>query len=327
MSMEGTVKPSLEEMDFESVENVSRSIAREVGKVLVGKKDLIHKTLVALFSNGHVLLEGVPGLAKTYFAKAFASSIGCTFKRIQFLPDLLPSDIVGINVFNPKHAVFNFKPGPVFANIVLADEINRASPKTQSALLEAMEERQVTVEGKLYPLSRPFVVFGTQNPIEIEGTYPLPEAQIDRFFFKIHLGYPSHKEEEEILRRKHSGVAVSDVKTVVSPEEVVKVQDFIQENVHVDNSIIDYITRIVETTRLDNRVRLGCSPRASITLLYASKTNAVLAGRDFVIPEDVQSVAFEALNHRIIMNPESDIEGVSVRNVIESIMEGCWVPR
>jgi MoxR-like ATPase len=316
-----------EKMDIKSVENVARSIATEIGKVLVGKKDLVHKTLVAFFSNGHVLIEGVPGLAKTYFAKAFAASIGGVFKRIQFLPDLLPSDVVGINVFNPQQGDFRFKQGPIFANIILGDEINRATPKTQSALLEAMEETQVTVEGTTYRLQMPFMVIATQNPIELEGTFPLPEAQIDRFFYKISIDYPDLKEEEEILRRKHTGVDVSAIKTVARPEDIVRVQGFIEKEIHVDPSIMGYISQLVSTSRTDSRVKLGASPRGSITVLRASKTTAILKGRDYVIPEDVQEVFYDSLNHRLIIKPECELDNITPKMVIQDIMKNTPVPK
>ena len=316
-----------EEMNIEYVEDVARDIATEVGKVLVGKKELVHKTLVAFLSNGHILLEGVPGLAKTFFAKAFAASIGGAFKRIQFLPDLLPSDVVGINAYHPGSGEFKFKAGPIFANIILADEINRATPKTQSALLEAMEEMQVTVEGTTYPLQRPFMVLATQNPIELEGTFPLPEAQIDRFFYKIAIDYPDAKEEEEIIKRKHDGIDLGLIMKVADPADIYKIQNFIEKEVHLDASLMEYISRLVTQTRTDPRVLLGVSPRGSITMLRASKTTAVLKGRDYVLPEDIQEVLYDSLNHRMLIKPDSELDGVTTKTVIFDILRNSWVPK
>ena len=325
--MEDMKEMRKEDVSIEWIEDVARDIAMEVGKVLVGKKELVHKTLVALFSGGHALVEGVPGLAKTYFAKAFAASIGGTFKRIQFLPDLLPSDVIGINMYNPKDGEFRFRQGPIFANIILGDEINRATPKTQSALLEAMEEMQVTVEGTTYPLPGPFMVLATQNPIELEGTFPLPEAQIDRFFYKISIDYPDPQEEEEILQRKHSGVELSIVKTVAKPEEILLIQDYIEKMVHVNPSLMEYISRLVSQTRTDPRVLLGASPRGSITILRASKTTAVLKGRDYVLPEDVQEVLLDSLNHRMHVKPDCQLDGITPKTVILDILRSSWVPK
>jgi MoxR-like ATPase len=316
-----------EKTDIEWVEGVARNIALEVGKVLVGKKELVHKTLVSFFSGGHALIEGVPGLAKTYFAKAFAASIGGSFKRLQFLPDLLPSDVVGINLYNPKEGDFRFRQGPIFANIILADEINRATPKTQSALLEAMEEIQVTVEGTTYPLPMPFMVLATQNPIELEGTFPLPEAQIDRFFYKISIDYPNQKEEEEILNRKNGGVEISSIQKVARPEDIMRIRQYIDRVVHVNPSLMEYISRLVAQTRRDPRVLLGASPRGSITILRASKTTAVLKGRDYVLPEDVQEVIVDSLNHRIRIKPDCELDGVTAKSVILEILKNSWVPK
>lgn len=316
-----------EEMNIKIVKALTDAIFNEVSKILVGKEDLIRKTLIGLYTNNHILLEGLPGIAKTYFARSFAGAVGCSFKRIQFMPDLLPSDIVGVSVFNPKDGTFSFKPGPIFANIILADEINRAAPKTQSAMLEAMQEHQVTVEGQTYVLPSPFMVIATQNPIELEGTYPLPEAQVDRFFFKINLGYPSPQEEKEILRRKHYNINFDVVKSVANPDLLIKVQKFIKNEVHVEDAIMEYIRNLTNLTRGDTRLTLGSSPRGSISLLEGAKANSVLEGRDYVIPEDVRDVIIESLNHRLILKPEVEIEGLNPRVIINEIVAKTRVPR
>lgn len=316
-----------QKIDIKIVKALTDAIFKEVSKIIVGKQYLIRKALIALYTNNNILLEGLPGIAKTYFAKSFASAVGCTFKRIQFMPDLLPSDILGVNVFNPKEGTFSFRHGPIFANIVLADEINRAAPKTQSAMLEAMQEHQITIEGQTYPLPSPFMVLATQNPIELEGTYPLPEAQVDRFFFKINLGYPSPDEEKEILRRKHYNVDFDVVKKVANPELIMSVQKFIKEGVFVDDAIMEYIRNLVSNTRGDTRLTLGSSPRGGISLLEASKANAVLDGRDYVLPEDVREIIFDGLNHRLILKPEVEIEGLNARIIINEIVAKTQVPR
>jgi MoxR-like ATPase len=307
-----------------AVRKIASEIMSEVNKFIVGKSDILEYIFIALMCDGHVLLEGVPGVAKTYMAKTFAQTLGCTFKRIQFTPDLLPSDILGTYVFDQKSSEFSFREGPVFANIVLADEINRAPPKTQSALLEAMQEKQVTIEGVRHPLPKPFMVLATQNPIEQEGTYPLPEAQIDRFLFKLNVDYPTEEEEVEMLKRR---MATSDdnIKALASPNVLVKMQKVVS-NVYVAPEIMEYIRDIVIRTRRNPQVLLGGSPRASIVLMEGAKARAALNGREYVIPDDVKAIAQQSLNHRLILRPEAELEGVSVNRIIASIISEIQVP-
>ncbi|GBC75027.1 hypothetical protein HRbin06_00337 [archaeon HR06] len=281
---------------------IQDKVTKEVTKIIVGKEKVINFLIVALLAGGNIILEGVPGVAKTLIAKAFAKSLGLSFKRIQFTPDMLPSDITGTFVFNPKERNFEFREGPIFANVILADEINRAPPKTQSALLEAMQEKQVTVEGITKILEEPFLVIATQNPVELEGTFPLPEAESDRFMFRVIVREPTYDEEVEVLRRAMLGV--QEVNTVVSKEEVLKAKEMVSKDIYVAEDILNYIVKILEATRKDNRVLLGGSPRASVHLLQASKALAALRGRDYVIPDDVKELIFPILNHRIILNPE-----------------------
>ncbi|MCS7116970.1 MAG: MoxR family ATPase [Nitrososphaerota archaeon] len=286
---------------------IYESMLREVTKVVVGKTDIIKMLTVALFSEGHVLLEGVPGVAKTLLAKAFAKSLGLSFRRIQFTPDMLPSDIVGTFVFNQKIQDFVFREGPIFANVILADEINRTAPKTQSALLEVMQERQVTVEGFTKKVNSPFIVIATQNPVEHEGTYPLPEAQLDRFMFRLIIDYPTHEESVKILELASLNVDLNSISSVITADDVLNAQSVVK-SVYVDSDIMHYITAIIEYTRNHKEVMLGGSPRASIHLLNASKALAAIYGRDYVIPDDVKESAFHVLNHRILLKPEFLIE-------------------
>ncbi|MFB0543194.1 MAG: AAA family ATPase [Candidatus Bathyarchaeia archaeon] len=296
----------------------------EVQKVIVGKRDVLENILIALLSDGHVILEGVPGIAKTMMAKNVARTLGCEFRRIQFTPDLLPADIVGTYVYEPNKGSFYLRKGPIFANIVLADEINRAPPKTQSALLECMQEKQVTIEGNTLLLPGPFMVLATQNPIELAGTYPLPEAQIDRFIFRLILGYPTEEEEVTILNRMDrydEPVAdeVTDQETIVSMQRAIS-------KVHVDQNIIHYIKDLIFQTREDNRILLGGSPRASVVLLRASKARAAIQGRDFVLPDDVKALVDPVLNHRLILRPEVELAGTDVHKVIVDILSEVKVP-
>lgn len=307
-----------------AVRKIASEIMNEVNKVIVGKNQLLEDIFIALMAEGHILLEGVPGVAKTYMAKTFAQTLGCTFKRIQFTPDLLPSDILGTYVFDQKTSEFSFREGPVFANIVLADEINRAPPKTQSALLEAMQERQVTVEGVTHILPKPFMVLATQNPIEQEGTYPLPEAQVDRFLFKLNVDYPTDDEEVEILKRK-TGANSENVKTSASPKILEKMQKIVH-GVYISPEIMEYIRDIVIRSRRNPQVLLGGSPRASIVLMDGAKARAALNGRDYVIPDDIKSVVQQGLNHRMILRPEAELEGVSVNRIIASIVGELKIP-
>lgn len=304
-------------------ENYNQALA-EVKKLVVGKEDAIQNILIAVFSEGHVLLEGVPGIAKTRIANAIAQTLNCGFKRIQFTPDLLPSDIIGTMVYDSNLNKFILKKGPVFTNVILADEINRAPPKTQSALLEAMQEKQVTIDGVTYPLPYPFIVLATQNPVEMEGTYQLPEAQVDRFLFKLVLGYPSKEEEKSIVQMKMKDDAV--VGKVLDPEEIKGINSEIQ-NVFMDQSIVDYVVEIVNVTRNRNDVQLGASPRASISFMRGAKAKALLEKRDYVIPDDVKSMAFHVLRHRIILNPEAELAGVKIDDVITDILNNVKVPK
>jgi len=312
------------EISIRDVRSIVQKVLSEVGKVIVGKLDVLQNIFIALLADGHVLLEGVPGVAKTAMAKAFSDALGCEFKRIQFTPDLLPADIVGTNVYDQKSGRFYLRKGPIFANIVLADEINRAPPKTQSALLECMQERQVTIEGETYYLPKPFMVLATQNPIELEGTYPLPEAQVDRFFFKLIVEYPNPEEELEILKRKNEPEEIS-VERITSPQIVVAMQEAVKK-VYVDEALFNYIKEIVLKTRNHPQILLGASTRASIVLLSAAKARAAILGRDFVIPDDIKSLVFPVLNHRIILKPEAELEGISPERIVNEIIEEVEVP-
>lgn len=305
------------------------AVRQEIKKILVGQDQLIDLMLVSLFTQGHILLEGVPGLAKTMGAKLFAQTLSIKYSRVQFTPDLMPSDVVGTSVFNMKDSEFRFNAGPVFANIVLIDEINRAPAKTQSALFEVMEERQITVDGNTYQMEFPFMIIATQNPIEQEGTYKLPEAQLDRFLFKIKLDYPGLNDEKNILRRFRSDFSLELMKTV---KAVLKKKDIQEagsliEQVHIKDEILDYIAEIVHDTRNNGDLFLGASPRASLALMRASKAVAAINARDFVIPDDVKFVAKAVLNHRIILNPDRELEGVEPEDVIDEIIKKVEVPR
>jgi len=315
-------------MKIEEVHERSDLILAEVGKAIVGKKNVLKMILTTILADGHILLEDLPGLAKTLMAKSFASALGLQFKRVQFTSDLLPSDILGVSVFNQKTLEFEFRKGPIFTNILLADEINRSPPKTQSALLEAMQERQVTVEGNTYELPRPFVVIATQNPIEQEGTYPLPEAQLDRFLVRLRVGYPTKEEEKEILKRRMERKKEDvDIKPVVTPEEVIEMQRAI-EDVYVSEPILEYIVNIVEMTRRDKRsIEIGASPRGSLALMKLSRAYAAIEGRDYVIPDDVKAVAVPALSHRLILKRELWYTKVSQESVIEKLLEKVPVPK
>ena len=296
-------------------------------KVIVGKDPVLEKVMLALLANAHILFEDYPGLAKTLLARSFAMSIGCDFSRIQFTPDLLPADITGTYVYNVKSADFELRKGPVFTNILLADEINRAPPKTQAALLEAMQERQTTLDGRTHSLQNPFVVMATQNPIEYEGVYPLPEAQLDRFLVRLQLGYPSQTEEVEIMRRRlargHEEVVldpVADSNAILDLQKTV-------EGIHVDDDVLGYIADIVQATRTHRQIEVGASPRGSLAILKLSRARAVFLGRDYVIPDDVKEVSAPALVHRLIMKAESWVKGTSPNQVLEDIRKTIPVPK
>jgi MoxR-like ATPase len=301
------------------------SLIQNVENVIVGKRRVIEYISAALISGGHVLLEDVPGVGKTVMVQAFSKSMGCSFKRIQFTPDLLPSDITGVSVFNQKTGDFEFKVGPIMNQIVLADEINRTSPKTQSSLLEVLEEKQVTVDGNTYKVKEPFMVLATQNPIEYEGTFPLPEAQLDRFMMKISIGYPDLEEEKKILRRFKVENPIDNLKAVISGDEILEIQRIVRE-VYVDESIDDYIVNIVRATRENKNVQLGASPRGSLSLFRAAQAWAVIHGREYVIPDDVKQFVKPVLSHRIIIKPEGKLMGIEPYDVLENILEQVRVP-
>lgn len=300
-------------------------VIKNVNQVIVGKKDVIELTLVAMLAGGHVLLEDVPGVGKTKLVRSLAQSLGCSFKRIQFTPDMLPSDVSGVSIYNPKEMNFEFREGPIFGNVILADEINRTSPKTQSALLEALEEGNVTIDGTTRGLPRPFLVMATQNPIEYEGTFPLPEAQLDRFLLKLKMGYPSLEEEVEIINRLQRDDPIDFISFVLSAEEVLQYQQEVR-SVHVDSSLKNYIVQLNHATRKSPHVYLGVSPRGSVALLHASQALAFIRGRDYVIPDDVKYVAPYVLEHRIILKPEARIQGTTIGSVMQSILAQIPVP-
>jgi MoxR-like ATPase len=304
---------------------VAKKIVGNVEQVIVGKRQQIILSLVAWFSEGHILLEDVPGVAKTMLARALAASVGAAFKRIQCTPDLLPTDVTGVSVFNQKTTEFEFRPGPIFAQIVLADEINRATPRTQAALLEAMAESRVTVDGQTHPLEPPFLVIGTQNPIDHEGTFPLPEAQLDRFFMRFSLGYPTLDEELKMLDMLQHAHPLEQLKPVISAAEIVACQKSIRE-VHVDEKVRRYIMQIVHATREHDDTALGGSPRASLALFRGSQAMAAMLGRGFVQPDDVKRVATAILVHRIILRPESRLRKVTAATVIDEVLRMVPVP-
>jgi MoxR-like ATPase len=296
-----------------------------VEQVLIGKHAEAELTIVGVAAAGHLLIEDVPGVGKTMLAKSLARATGCTFKRIQFTPDLLPSDVTGVSIYNQRTSEFEFRPGPIVAHIVLADEINRATPKTQSALLEAMEEQQVTVEGITRPLPAPFMVLATQNPIEYEGTFPLPEAQLDRFLLRIHLGYPEPTQEATVLQRQMLRHPLEDLQAVTSARELEQVQQSVRA-IHVDPQIQRYIVHIVGLTRDHPDVYLGASPRGSLAVMRASQARAMLLGRDYVIPDDVKALAPAALAHRLIMSPEARMRNATATGVVEQVLREVPVP-
>ncbi len=326
---EGQERWQQSRLDLSPVTNVVEKVKEQISKVIVGQDEFIELLLTALFTGGHVLVEGVPGIAKTLMAKLMAKTLDTEFSRIQFTPDLMPSDVIGTTVFNLKTSEFTFKKGPIFANVVLVDEINRAPAKTQAAMFEVMEERQVTADGTTYLFDFPFFVVATQNPIEQEGTYKLPEAQLDRFIFKIHVDYPDLDDEKAILKRFANDFdmkSVEDVSAVFTTKDVKVCRELI-EKVHIKDELLDYIAGIVHETRNNPDLFLGASPRASLALMKTSKALAAMNGRDFVTPDDIQYVSYPVLNHRVILTPEREMEGVDTRSVILDIMKSVEVPR
>jgi MoxR-like ATPase len=316
-------------VDLTALKEQVGKIKEEIGKVIVGQETMIDLLITAILADGHVLIEGVPGVAKTLTAKLLSKIISADFSRIQFTPDLMPSDVLGTTIYNMKTSEFEFRPGPVFSNIILIDEINRAPAKTQAALFEVMEERQVTVDGETHKMKNPYLVLATQNPIEHEGTYRLPEAQLDRFIFKVLANYPSLDEEVAILQRHHhrKGIqAVAEVSPILSAQQIIHFRHHAQQ-VHVEDNLVKYIAQIVQETRNNAMLFLGASPRASIAILVSAKAYAMLQGRDFVNPEDIKFVALPVLRHRIILSPEKEMEGVSPDEVVKQIIDKIEVPR
>jgi len=317
-------------IDFRQLQESLQRVKAEISKVIVGQEAMIEHLLVALLSNGHVLIEGVPGVAKTITAKLLAKTVDVGFSRIQFTPDLMPADILGTSVFNVKTSEFEFKKGPIFSNFILIDEINRSPAKTQAALFEVMEERQVTMDGIRYKMEEPFLVIATQNPIEHEGTYRLPEAQLDRFLFKINVDYPSLEEEVQVIKNQHQLKNVEDktslVQPVLSASELKHYQTLIR-NVIVEDDLLQYIAKIVISTRENPFLFLGASPRASLALLTSSKGFAAINGRDFVTPEDIKTAAVAVLRHRVIITPEREMEGMKIEEIVKQILNSIEIPR
>ena len=310
----------------EAAETCQQVVSR-VKKVIVGKDSVLEKVMLAVLANSHILFEDYPGLAKTLMARSFAMSMGCDFSRIQFTPDLLPADITGTYVYNVKTSEFDLRRGPVFTNILLADEINRAPPKTQAALLEAMQERQTTLDGKTHPLTDPFIVIATQNPIEYEGVYPLPEAQLDRFLVRLQLGYPNRADEVEILRRRmQRGKEDVELSPAANSETILELQKTV-EGIHVDDDVLGYVTDIVQATRAQRQIEVGASPRGSLAIFKLARARAVFHARDYVIPDDVKEVAEPALIHRMIMKAESWVRGSDPRQIIQEILKSIPVPK
>ena len=310
---------------MKQVQGTAKAIIKNVEKVIVGKRQQIVYSLVSWFSEGHILLEDVPGVAKTMLARALAKSVGCKFKRVQCTPDLLPSDVTGASIFNQKTVEFEFREGPLFSNILLADEINRTTPRTQASLLEAMAEGSVTVDGNTYTLSKPFVVIATQNPVDHEGTFPLPEAQLDRFLMKFHLGYPAMQDELNMLGNLQMQHPIETLDAVVSAKQIVECQQAVR-SVHVDPKVRQYILQLVTQTRENEHLLLGGSPRASIALFRASQSLAAMRGREFVLPDDVKAIAAPVMTHRVILKPESRLRRVTAEQIILQLLDQIAVP-
>ena len=307
------------------IHDTAATLRQNIQKVIVGKDEIINMALIAMLCEGHLLLEDVPGTGKTTLARTIAASLGCSFRRIQFTPDLLPSDVTGIYYYNQKTQEFEFRPGPIFSQILLADEINRATPRTQSALLEAMQERQVTVDIATHRLKRPFLVMATQNPVELEGTFPLPEAQLDRFLMKVALGYPDEQEENNILLRFEREDPLETLDAVVEPETIVAMQRQVRE-VRVEESVRNYVVQVCRATRHHQDIELGASPRATMALYRTCQAHAAVHGRDFVIPDDVKTMAPNVLTHRLMVNPQTRLRGRQPEDVIREVVETVPVP-
>ncbi len=326
-TQEGTVFRS--RVDLSPIRAKIDRVLEEYSKIIVGQSELIELMVTCIISDGHILIEGVPGIAKTLSAKVVAKTIDTEFSRIQFTPDLMPADIIGTSIYNMNTSEFVFKKGPIFSNVVLIDEINRAPAKTQSALFEVMEEKQISFDGITYPMTKPFIVIATQNPIEQEGTYRLPEAQLDRFLMKINLSYPTIEEELEIINRfknKPGRPDIESIESILNADSIAEIQTTL-ESIHIEKQMLEYITQIIHETRNHSKVYLGASPRASLALLSTAKVTAVMAGRDFIIPDDIQFVAPHVLNHRMILTPDAEMEGVTAFTVISDIIKTLEVPR
>jgi len=304
---------------------IAAGIIANVETVIVGKPQEVRLSVIGLLCQGHILIEDVPGVGKTMLARSIARSTGCTFKRIQFTPDTLPSDITGVSIYNQRTGDFEFRPGPIMSQIVLADEINRATPKTQSALLEAMEERQVTVDGVTRPVPQPFLVMATENPVEYEGTFPLPEAQLDRFLLRVHLGYPAHGDEVTIIEQQQRAHPITALDQVTDADEITTVQDAVKE-IYVDSLVKHYIVALAESTREHEAVHLGASPRGSLALFRAGQARALVDGRDFVLPDDVKEIAYAALGHRILLNAAARVKGVTASEVVSDCLDRVPIP-
>lgn len=317
-------------IDVKVISKKIKDIKKNVNKVIVGQEEVIDAMLTAMLADGHILLEGVPGIAKTLMARAIAKAVSADFKRIQFTPDLMPSDVTGVMAFKPETGEFYFKQGPVFTNLLLADEINRAPPKSQAAMLESMQEKQVTIEKKTYPLPNPFIVFATQNPIETEGTYPLPEAQIDRFAFKILVSYPEEVEEEEIVFRftgeYDSYDKLDEIVPVLTAEELIALQKIVRKEVSISDDLVKYIVRIVNLTRESEEVYMGASPRASLWMTIAAKASAAMDGRKYVNPLDIQKISKNVLRHRVLIRPEYEFDGTTSEIIIDRILKHTPTP-
>ncbi|MCY3833188.1 MAG: MoxR family ATPase [Chloroflexi bacterium] len=318
-------QPSQVRQSAAPVKEIAERIANSVGQVILGKNNEIRLTILGMLCRGHILLEDIPGVGKTMMAKSLARAVGCTFNRIQFTPDMLPSDITGVSIFNPKTREFEFRPGPIMAQIVLADEINRATPKTQSALLEAMEEGQMTVDGVTYRLSNPFLIMATQNPIEYEGTFPLPEAQLDRFLMRIQMGYPQPQDELRILASQQYQHPIQNLQQVVTLKELLAAQQLIKD-IYVAKEVQQYVINLITASRRHADVYLGSSPRGSLALFRMSQARAAMSGRDFVIPDDVKALAEVTLAHRIIVGPAARLKNITSRAVVQDILQSTPVP-